>query len=383
MALIPFPQLITSPTAQSIRQEWVVALISAGIRADLWVPGGGYSTILTYAAQTYAIGMGLVTQGIRGMVLEFSSSPWLPVLAQYMYGVTVNVATFATGPITFVNSGGGTYNVSAYALTLQNPVSGVSYQNTAPFTISPSSTLANVQFAATVAGTVGNSGANTITSFVTPLLGVTATNPQPLAGTNGDSDQTIRQNCQDSLAARSYLGPTGAYRYAIATARNAGLPLNINRVGINLEPDSGFIDVYCASPSGTPTSSDMAAAQSRINAVAEPGGVQATVEAALTTDLATVSPIITVWTTDLVTPNATIKANATNALLTYLGGYPIGGLLRSGQTQGSLFASLVNSQISASNAGIFDVQGSTQDLPLGGNSVPVFTGQINVRQVVN
>jgi len=169
---IPFAQLLIAPTADSVRQEIVTGLITVGIRADLWRAGGTASTLLTYISKIFAGGMGLVTAALGGAFLTVAQGPWLVLLAYYVYGVTAQAATFAQGAWSLTNASGSIYARGAGSVTVQNPITGVTYVNVAPFTLAAHSTLNGVIFQATISGSAGSSGANQATTLVTTLAGV-------------------------------------------------------------------------------------------------------------------------------------------------------------------------------------------------------------------
>jgi hypothetical protein len=375
---IPFSQLLVAPTGASVRAEVVTALITVGIRADLWKAGGVASTLLTYVCNIYAGGMGLVTAALGGAFLTVAQGPWLALLAYYVYGITVQPATYAQGAWTLTNTSGSIYSKGAGTVTVQNPSTGVSYINVNPFTLAAHATLTGVLFQATTPGSQGSSGENQADVLVSTLNGVSVTNPLPVAGLDADPPALIIQKCLAAVAARSYLGPNAAYRFAVYTATNgSGGPLNINRISVVTDRNTGMVYVYLASPQGAPSSADLASAQTAINAVAQAMGLTATAVAAT---VQTITTPVTLWCTGT-EPPATVENNALTSLDAYLAQYPIGGLVRPPSTQGYLYASLMAGSLAEGDPNIFDVQGVTADTPLASNAVPVFAGPITVRQV--
>ena len=286
MSLIPIANLLQAPTGASVRATGVSILTSLGIPAAQWRPGGVASSLLTAMSSLFAAVIAQLVSGpLSSPFLSICPVAFLPYLALYVYGIIVNQATYATGLYSLTNPGGGTYSVGTGQLVLANSFTGITYANTAPFTLGPETTLSSIPITATTIGSVGNAvagpGAGSVDTIVSTGIfrgaAVTGVNPAPLLGADGDSPQTIRNKCTAAIAARSYKGPNGAYQNAVVTAVNAsGLPVNINRWSIETDPTTGFITVYLAAPSGVPTGADIAGVQANLNLIAQPQGITAT-----------------------------------------------------------------------------------------------------------
>src|SRR5262249_36462305 len=153
------------------------------------------------------------------------------------------------------------------------------------------------------AGEVGASSTaapNTITEFVTKLLGVEVTNAAPLVGLDAESDAALRVRCRDSLGALSPNGPPAAYRYWAKTAKRAdGSPVGVTRVRLMPPPGDGSMQMYVASATGPVSgnandpSTDLGAVNKAIQENAVPYG-----HGPVTVSSATVHPLAitcTVW----------------------------------------------------------------------------------------
>jgi hypothetical protein len=372
--MTPLPSLLTSPTPTSVRSTLVSGLVGLGIRADLWKPGGTFSTILTVIATVFAGFANTLTYAIAAGFLGYASGPWLVLLAYYVFGVTATPATYAAGPITLTNSGGGIYSYATGTFVITNPLTGQTYVNQTPFTIGANTSI-STNFQAQVAGSVATSAAGQINSVVTQALGLSCTNPAPLVGQNADTDAQVVAKCQAARAGRSALGPSGAYLNAVLNAINSsGNPVNINRVSVVNTSDMA-VTVFCASPSGVPTADDLAAVAAEVLKIAQPMNVTASVVACTPV---TYSPILTVWCQPGAPIASVVEEQCDAAILLYLSLYPISGLPRPPSTQGYLYWSATVGVILGANPYIFDVQGGS-DEAIGPGEVLVWNGTLNVR----
>jgi hypothetical protein len=383
--MIPLAQLLTAPTNAQIRAQMVGWLTGFGIPAGQWRQGGTASTLLTVVANTFGMFAVLITSGISSFFLPTATGPWLVLLAYYVYGVTANPATFASGNVILTNTGGGVYPFAAGSATFLNSTTKQTYTNTAAFTLGALQTL-TVAVQATTAGSSGSSpptgqGA-TIDTIVTAMAGVNISVAQPIIGLDPDPDPLVRLKCLAALAARSYKGPTGAYYAAVYSATNSvsGQPVNINRVVPVLDPDTGFITVYIASPSGVAASTDVIGCQASVTAIAEPMGITATV---VSCTVVSFTQTITVWATGAgtTTTPATIQSEVAAALLAYEQQFPIGGLPKPPSSQGYMYASGIDGVVKGADPLIYAVDGIASDLALSVGQVATVTSTITVQQI--
>lgn len=377
---------LTTPLTQAqIRAIMVKALVAMKVRADLWIPGGVASSILTVAAQIGATASLLIASVISGFFLPLSTGTALQLLAIYVYGVTPPAATFATGSIVVTNAGGGVYNVAVGAYSVQNLRTKQTYVNTAAFVLGSVGTptsVVSVSIQATTQGSVGNAGVGEITVQLTPLLGASVTNPSSVVGIDAISDAALRQLCLDALGARSVRGPRMAYGYAVRTALNAvtGQPVNINRLTVSESSHTGTVTVYVASPSGAPDPNDVTGVVNSIEANARPNGVTAIViPASVVPDNDT---LVVFCTAPTGTAVAALQIAVQNGLIVFFQNYPIGGiaaLTNTGAPLTGLFGAAIDGDIGASltaaGAQLISVEGANDySLPINavaGNSTTV------------
>jgi baseplate J-like protein len=381
MSLIPVDDLTTPLTPDQVLEKFLVILETMNMPARSWRQAGVARTILRTVATTYSGFTILMSNAIKAGFLETATGPWLTLLAKYVYGVDRRVSTFATGVITFVNSGGGVYpTVGTYAAD-QVRVTWVagkkSYTNTDVFSVPGGSTV-YVNFRAVEAGSASSAPPNAITSLETPvMLGVSVTNATSVAGTDEETDADLRQRCRDKLSALSLNGPRGAYSYAAKSAvRLDGSPVDINRISVSASSSTGVVNVYAASPSGVPLSSDLVLVRASIEAIARPDSV--------TVNVFGVTPValgatITVWArrTDGVSA-ADITTLVQSALQAMAQAYPIGGIPKPPSTQGYLYADNIAGTAKGAHPSIYDIDGAGADLALNPGEVVTLGTTVNV-----
>lgn len=377
MALYTIQELLTELTPDQVRANMVTALVALGVPADKWRKGGTYSTLLAIIATTFAGLTTLMVDAIGAGFLNTAAGPWLQLLAYYVYGVTVPPATFASGPLTFVNSGGGIYNYPAGQITILDPITKKTFVNAEALALGATSTQ-TIQISATEAGAASSAPPGEINTLVTGLLGVTVSNATAIVGLDQLSDDAIRILCTNKLGAMSVRGPRTAYAYAASVATNpiTGAPVNINRTSVSSDSHTGIVTVVVASPSGAPDAEDVLGVIASIEAIARPEAVTVNVSGAVPepdTDA------ITVWAENAPGADATtIASQVGDALAAFFSTYPVGGLSKGGVS--ALWGSGVEAQCRSANATIFAVDGAN-DLALLPGQVAVDEITITVRLV--
>ncbi len=312
-------------TAAQWRTFMVDELEALEIPASQWRPGGVFSTMLTVISIVLFMLSTIISDLIKDFFLPTATGDGLKLLALYAYGVTVPEATFATGVVTLTNTGGGVYTKQIGEYVALNPVSGITYTNTAVISLGALQTLTGVPMRATTQGSAGNSTPNTITANSTTMLGVTVNNPAAFVGVDAPTDPAIRQLCINALAAGSVRGVRNVYAYAIQTAVNdiTGDPVNINRWAISESSHFGTVDLLVAAPSGVPDPDDLVGIRTRIEEIARPMGVSVTTSGATEVSYA---PTVSIWATAPTGTSADdVKESVDAAILVFIAAYPIGG----------------------------------------------------------
>lgn len=372
--------LLTPLDTDTVFNEWMTALQTAGVPSDTWRVGGPMRTLTRIIAASLVAMWTVTIAMISGGFLETASGNWLSFLAYYVYGVVRVAATQAQGTITLVNAGGGVFDANPGALILSFTFSGVTktYTNVNTIHLGAGVTLPGVQIIAQESGSASTVASGTVLSFGTPWPQVTATTTSDIVGLDAQSDDDLKAMCMARLGALSLLGPRDAYAYAIRSANDNGVPVNINRRSITRASSTGTVGVVVASPSGAPSPGDLTAIEANIEKIARPDTV--TVNTSGATVIAS-AQTITVWavqTAGLDAPSlTTMVQDAVTALVSQ---YPIGGLTKPPSIAGFLYATDMVGAVKDAHAAIYAVDGFT-DIPLATNQVAAVTVAVTVRFV--
>lgn len=169
--------------ALKTQEEWYATLLgvaqSQGFPVQSWQDGGVEKTrLLAMSAGLESLG-NYVPAIAGGSLLDYSPNfpGWTALTAAQIYAIIQNPATFTLGVVLATNTATQPYPFTAGSLKINFAASGRNYYSVGSGTIPASSTLV-IPVIAEAAGSVylepNNSGAITL---VTPLPGVTITNP--------------------------------------------------------------------------------------------------------------------------------------------------------------------------------------------------------------
>lgn len=322
-------ELTTPITVDEATTAIYAALAARGVSTTTWKSGGTARTIIAGLAVILAAYSRLAAAVAKQGFLELSEGAWLDLVAEHVYGVERDLGSFATGVITLDNTGGGVYSGAAGDLVLVSPTTEQVYRNTEPFAIAALETGVEVAITAVELGSAGTAAADTITDFVTPLLGVTATNAVALIGTDPELDEALRERCREKVGTLSPNGPKDAYSYVAKSAeRPDGTSIGVTRV-LSVPDGIGGVDVYVADADGTITGdpedpeTDLGIVADEIARKAEPLAITARVQGA--TPLA-VAVSYELWIKDSSGyTDAEVEALVEERLLAFISTMPIGG----------------------------------------------------------
>lgn len=256
--MFSFNDLVTPVTKDEAKASVYDVLGIVGTDVTSWKPGAVARTIIT----AWAIGLSSLSQLqaliARSGFLELSSGNWLTLVAYYVYGVTRQEATFATGEVTLTNTGGGSFpGEGVDDRTFTNSTTGKSYRNSEGFDLDPLGTV-TIPVVAIEAGAASTSVPGAVDEIETTMIGVTVSNTLAIVGSDAESDSLLRARCYEKLGALSPNGPWDAYSYiARQTKRPDGTPIGVTRVRVTKD-GFGKVDVYCATPTGGVASVDVA-----------------------------------------------------------------------------------------------------------------------------
>ncbi len=337
--------LLVQETKAAIYQRGLDICTSIGLPVTSWQAGDPVRSLLHLEAYTLEALEAMVVGYIKSGFLDYATGTWLKVLAEQVFGVTVPAATYATTTVVLTNSAsGGLYPIIAGDLTFKNSVTGATYHNTTPTTVtnlSPSSTL-SVTVVADLAGSAGSAGAGEIDTLVTARDGVTCTNATAATGIDEQDEEVTRVTCREKLDFLSPDGARGAYSYVAKNSDFGGTPA-ITRTRVYGDSTTGIVTVYLAGPSGGSSAADVALATTAIVTWATPLCITPVIAAATNV---TVPVTYSLWLYKSCGKTVTeVRASVLAALQAMFATVPIGGDVVAPATTGKLYQSDVAATI--------------------------------------
>jgi phage-related baseplate assembly protein len=349
-------ELTTPLTADEVEDAIYKALGVRGAKTTAWKPGAVVRTIIAGVSIVLAAFSELSALVAKGGFLELATGAWLTLVAQYVFGVERQGATFATGNVTLTNASGTPYSGGADDLIVQNSTTDALYRSTGAWSV-PAGGAADVEVKAVVAGASGTSVATEIDTLVTTLSGVTVSNASALEGSDEEEDDDLQTRCLQRTGALSPNGPADAYGYVARSAKTAGGDaIGVTRVATEA-PGDGTVNVWVADADGAVTgtasnpATDLGAVAAAIWEQAEPLAVQAVVDSA--TELNTpITYEAWIYTSAGLTTSE-VEALVETALTSLFSNTPIGGHLVG--TNRRMYVDDISSAINAVRPEIFRV----------------------------
>jgi len=203
----------TSPDEEL--QALLSRLAQKGFPVTDWHSGGVARTLLEIYAQMASDLSHLAVRIAEGGFLETAQGKWLDLVASSQYGLQRAQAVYAKGVVRLTAQPGfGPYTIREGQLWFAT-ASGLRFLGVSGGTLPQGGTL-DVTVQAERAGAAYNVAANTITTMITPLPGVTATNPPGwllVAGADEEPDDRLRQRCRARWAELGYGATRRAYEF--------------------------------------------------------------------------------------------------------------------------------------------------------------------------
>jgi uncharacterized phage protein gp47/JayE len=180
MATPTLAELLAPRTRDQVKTDLLAALQSAGFPVSDWNSGGVARTLVELfalvVAQLYVVLVAITGGGF----VTIASGGWLSLVASEVYQLTRNPAAFASGTVRLTcPAASGPFTIAAGQLRFVS-ASGRRFTNTAGGTLTSGGTL-DLAIKAESPGSAYNVPAGTITTMLTPLPGVTCTNPLRLS----------------------------------------------------------------------------------------------------------------------------------------------------------------------------------------------------------
>lgn len=198
----------------------------AGFPATSWQPGSVPRTLLEVLAQMLSSMTELTAAIAKGGFLDWAESDWLTLLADSLWDLRRIAAVKTRGTMVLTCSAlAGPYTIAVGQLVVTNTV-GRRFRNIVGGTLPAGGTL-ELAFEAESAGADWNIGSLSTLTLLTPLAGVTITNPVIVAlgtwitqqGANEETDAQLRLRCRARWATLGAAGGTAdAFRFWALTA---------------------------------------------------------------------------------------------------------------------------------------------------------------------
>lgn len=371
---IPIDDLVRYVTVDDVYEYVVSRLDAAEIKARVWRPGGVARSVLGELANVGSQGSRIVTDCVRGGFLLLGAGSYLRAHAKDVYDVDYFRATQATGEVVLTNEGGASHTVGANELVVRVSGTNKRFRVTEAFVL-PALGQVTVDVSAIVPGGASSVAPNEIDELETTLAKVSVTNPAAIVGRDDEGDPALVARCLRKKGTWSPFGPRDAYEYSALSALLAGdVPTNITRVVTSPYSSRGQVRTIVATPSGTPTSPEIAAVTEEIERKARPSSVTSLVSGAV--PLPTTHEI-TLWAKG--GTEAILRERAELALSALIASWPIGGVRKTEGGQGYFYADALAAALIGSSPEAFDVDGVGSDIAQDFDEVVTNTTTLSVR----
>ncbi len=206
-------ELITKPTRAELLEKLLNAAQELGLTITDWNPGGDERTFLEIDSFVLEDVFAVLTVITEGGYLDLAEDLWLDALAEDFYAVLRNQATFASGVLKLTcEPGFGPYTIDDFQLWA-GTANGKRFNTLTGGTLIPGGTL-TLNARAESPGSDFNVPIGAINILHTPLPGVTVTNEANWllsAGTDTETDDSLRSRCRLQWSELSTTGPRDAY----------------------------------------------------------------------------------------------------------------------------------------------------------------------------
>lgn len=342
-------ELTTPLTPAEVREAIYAAIAARGGDPTTWKAGAPTRSMIAGLAIVISAMSRLAAAVAKSGFLELAEGDWLDVVAQYVYGVERDQGTFAAGPVTIDNAGGGVYAFDPGDLIVINSTTGKGYRNTAAVSIGALETGVSVAVEAIELGSESTSLVGEVDDFETPQPGLSVSNAAALIGTDAEDDEALRAKCRAKTGTLSPNGPRDAYFYVATNAtKDDGTSAGVTRVR-TVADGVGGVDVYVANDSGSldgsigDTSTALGAVDDAIQRQVAPLAITATTTPATPVAIAVTYELWVRDTSGL--SDAEIQARVGDALALFMSQQPIGGSVLPGEPTGRVYRTAIEAAI--------------------------------------
>lgn len=316
---------LTAPVTQPAELESLLVLADAEqLPARSWQEGSIARTILVILSYALAAFTVVRSAFARSAFLDLASGAWLTLTARYLYATERQPAVYAAGLITLTNSGSASYAWDAGQLHFAHNVTGATYTVQAAETALAPGQSKQYAILADQPGTASSAGPGAITVMVTPLSGVTATNPQALIGVDEEKDPELVARAKEKLGSLSPNGAADAFQYVVKSSDPRFDPQptsRITRAKTYLGTDDE-VHTIVSNAGGAVSGPDVTLLQTRVDRWVSPIPFSNIVASAAALTVNVAGTMVVKGGTQ---SSAQINAAMATALATYFASQPIGG----------------------------------------------------------
>lgn len=267
MTLINVAALLKSDTAAKWKSFGLQIAQALGLVTTSWRTGDPTLSTYDFVSEALENRDARSVELAKAAWLSQATGEWLTILAEEVFGVVREQATYATPPITLHNTGGGYYPIAAGDLTFKDTITNKTYHNTngdaevgGPLSAGVTRTY---DLTADEAGSGSTVGTNDIDFIVTTRNGVVITGSGPAIGLDQQSDASLKLQCLASLGALSPNGPADAYEFVARNAKLTGVS-DVARARAVGDTSDGFVTLYVAGAAGPVAGASLTAVQAAI-----------------------------------------------------------------------------------------------------------------------
>jgi len=313
--------LFTSETATRLLSIGIELAAALGLNTTSWVVDSPERVLFKFLANALAERDSVAAEFAKAAFLRSATGSWKTLVAQDVYGVTREAATYATPTVTFANGGGAVYAKAAGEVIVKASSTGVTFRSTAAMSLaSGPGTSATVALIADEPGSAGSVGVDDIDTIVSTMLEVTITSSTAAVGIDEQSDASLESECLDTLGSVSVDGPPDAYNAVCLNSALTGTTA-ITRAVTSEDADDGTVTVWIAGASGAVSGAVVTLAKDAVETWATPAGFTPTVVSA------TAVPQTIAYTVSGTDIPASASADIEALVAAYLADVTIGGYL--------------------------------------------------------
>jgi len=245
--------LVTPLTAADVRRNALGLLKLVGFPVASWGPASVPRALVEIFSEAVADLSGTVSKIAQSGFLSFAEAEWLTLLAAEFFGVARKPAVFARGLAILSDVGGaGPFTVLPGQLWAASK-SGRRFSNVTGGTLVLGGKL-TLEWKAEGSGASYNVAAGDLSVLLTPLPGVTVSNPAlPATGTwlleqgvDGEADEALRTRCREKWSSLGAGGNAPAYAFHAKSASP-----QVTRVRVyEATPTGGQVTLVLAGPAG-------------------------------------------------------------------------------------------------------------------------------------